>query len=245
MNFRTSCFRTARAWGCVCLCVCAGKVWSLPAVSNEVQSLICPAFLQLPSLDPLCCCTPCPVGAQFAGPCWVLAESKAAYLLLWDRIQNLLPFLCHCSLTKPTSEAAGGSAALPPTSSPSWGTGGSPPALWPLCAARVGSQQQLGVRLMCPASSSALPRSIQRGFASLSSWGRFPGLFGRGPITRRVVAFQAEQKILGNVQPRGKECPSLHPSLFCLASADFQKERIVFFYFSINGWKRCWGPFSQ
>lgn len=112
-------------------------------------------------------------------------------------------------------------------------------------AARVGSQQQLGVRLTCPASSSAMPRSIQRGFASLSSRGRFPGLFGRGPVTRRVVAFQAEQKILGNVQPRGKECPSLHPSLFCLASADFQKERIVFFYFSSNAWKRCWGPFFE
>lgn len=224
----------------MCACVCVlGRCGAFLLFLTKSRASSAQCFCSFPAWIPCAAARPAR-WEQFAGPprpCWILAESKAAYLLLWDRIQNLLPFLCHRSLTKPTSEAVGGSAALPPTSSPSWGAGGSPPALWPLCAARVGSQQQLGVRLTCPASSSAMPRSIQRGFASLSSRGRFPGLFGRGPVTRRVVAFQAEQKILGNVQPRGKECPSLHPSLFCLASADFQKERIVFFYFSINAWK--------
>lgn len=218
----------------MCACVCVlGRCGAFLLFLTKSRASSAQRFCSFPAWIPCAAARPAR-WEQFAGPprpCWILAESKAAYLLLWDRIQNLLPFLCHRSLTKPTSEAVGGSAALPPTSSPSWGAGGSPPALWPLCAARVGSQQQLGVRLTCPASSSALPRSIQRGFASLSSRGRFPGLFGRGPVTRRVVAFQAEQKILGNVQPRGKECPSLHPSLFCLASADFQKERIVFFLF--------------
>lgn len=222
----------------MCACVCVlGRCGAFLLLLTKSRASSAQRFCSFPAWIPCAAARPAR-WEQFAGPprpCWILAESKAAYLLLWDRIQNLLPFLCHRSLTKPTSEAVGGSAALPPTSSPSWGAGGSPPALWPLCAARVGSQQQLGVRLTCPASSSALPRSIQRGFASLSSRGRFPGLFGRGPVTRRVVAFQAEQKILGNVQPRGKECPSLHPSLFCLASADFQKERIVFFLF-FNQW---------
>lgn len=179
----------------MCLCVCAGKVWSLPAVSNEVQSLICPAFLQLPSLDPLCCCTPCPVGAQFAGlpgPCWVLAESKAEYLLLWDRIQNLLPFLCHRSLTKPTSEAAGGSAALPPTSSPSWGAGGSPPALWPLCcmsrlAAAAWCEADVPCLVLCLASvhPAGICIPVLAGKVSWALWKR-PRYPPRGRVSSRA-----------------------------------------------------------
>lgn len=224
--------------------MCAGKVWSLPAVSNEAQSLIYPAFLQLPSLDPLCCCTPCPVGAHFAGPpgpCWVLAESKAAYLLLWDRIQKLLPFLCHRSLTKPTSEAAAGSAALPPPSSPSWGAGGSPPALWPLRAARVGwYEADIPCLVLCLASVH--PAGI-----------RIPVLTGKVPWALRKrprypprgrVSSRAENTWQRSAERKGMPfAPSF--SLFCRASADFQKERIVFFYFSINGWKRWWGPFFE
>lgn len=105
-------------------------------------------------------------------------------------------------------------------------------AALPLLSGPSVLHESAGMRLTSPASSSALPRSIQRGFASLSSRGRFPGLFGRGPVTRRVVAFQAEQKILGNVQPRGKECPSLHPSL-CSAGLQqiFRKKELYFFIF--------------
>lgn len=168
----------------MCACVCVlGRCGAFLLLLTKSRASSAQCFCSFPAWIPCAAARPAR-WEQFAGPprpCWILAESKAAYLLLWDRIQNLLPFLCHRSLTKPTSEAVGGSAALPPTSSPSWGAGGSPPALWPLCAARVGSQQQLGVRLTCPASSSALPRSIQRGFASLSSRGRFPWALWKRP----------------------------------------------------------------
>lgn len=151
------------------MCVCVGKGWTLPAVSNEVRSLIRtasaasqPGSLVLLQALPQARWEHRLLGRSGLAGFWQKGKPRTSSCsgtgLKTSRY--LPPFLCHRSLTKPNSEAAGSSAGLPPPLSPSWGAGGSRPALWPLRAARVGSQQPLGVRLTYPASSSALPWSV-------------------------------------------------------------------------------------
>ena len=130
-----------------------------------------------------------------------LAQRKAMYILLFGtglKTSHLLPFSCCCSLIKQApTEAASISPGLPFPSFPSCGTGDPHPALWPLrtvWADRLGAllhkaacSSRSGARLPYPTSSSGLPWSISRGFASpgvlsvaqVSARRRLPGLFER------------------------------------------------------------------
>lgn len=185
----------------MCVCVCVAKVWSLPAISKEVQSLTCKVSLQLPSLGPSCCCKSCLGPGQVRGETavsWAALsllgfwhEGKPCILLFGTGLKtsHLLPFPCCRSLIKQApTEAAGISPGLPFPSLLSCGTGDPHPVLWPLCtvwADRLGAllhksacSSRSGVRLPYPTSSSGLPWSISWGFA-------FPGVLSVAQVSAR------------------------------------------------------------